>query len=275
MESLSVLVHTLARRLIVVAPFLIVGFGVEALTRTEYATSLRSVRFNLTCTAIVVAVDVLVGVTIALAVADLTAMLPGHGFLVLPFSVHPGPLEVVGMACLWLVLRDFFYYWFHRLQHHSAWLWPQHELHHSEECMNVTTAWRHHWLEFPLESVFVIAPLTYAADPPAAITVAVAMLANTIGHFIHLNGRISLGRWNWLLANPHTHRIHHSCAPAHLDKNFAAVFPLWDVLFGTFYQPARDEYPPTGLSSGSPPDSVAQAMLDPFRRWWRMARGHR
>jgi sterol desaturase/sphingolipid hydroxylase (fatty acid hydroxylase superfamily) len=37
----------------------------------------------------------------------------------------------------------------------------------------------------------------------------------------------------WLLTSPQYHRIHHSLKPAHFDKNFAAWFPLWDILFRT------------------------------------------
>jgi len=31
------------------------------------------------------------------------------------------------------------------------------------------------------------------------------------------------------------------------DKNFAAFFPVIDILFGTYYRPRRDEYPRTGI----------------------------
>ena len=34
----------------------------------------------------------------------------------------------------------------------------------------------------------------------------------------------------------------------HRDKNFAGLLPLWDILFGTYYQPAPGEYPQTGIA---------------------------
>jgi hypothetical protein len=49
------------------------------------------------------------------------------------------------------------------------------------------------------------------------------------------------------------------CSPVHkrsafttaisrnIAKNFVAFFPIWDILFGTYYHPARDEFPPTGV----------------------------
>ena len=35
--------------------------------------------------------------------------------------------------------------------------------------------------------------------------------------------------------------------PQHKDRNFAAFFPIWDILFRTFYFPKRDEFPDTGI----------------------------
>src|SRR5437667_12142 len=34
-----------------------------------------------------------------------------------------------------LFVYDFFYYWFHRLQHANLWLWEQHKLHHSDQAL--------------------------------------------------------------------------------------------------------------------------------------------
>ena len=56
--------------------------------------------------------------------------------------------------------------------------------------------------------------------------------------FFHsLELRIQLGRWSWVAGAPQVHRIHHSRLPQHADKNFAAYFPIWDVLFGTYWHP--------------------------------------
>ena len=37
--------------------------------------------------------------------------------------------------------------------------------------------------------------------------------------------------------SPAHHHVHHSRHPEHIDKNFAFVFPVWDVLFGTYHMP--------------------------------------
>ena len=179
-------------------------------------------------------------------------------------------LRCFALGFAYLAVRDFFYYWLHRLQHTSKWLWAEHALHHSDESLNVTTSIRHHYLEIPLTTLFVNLPLLYLVKPPAlTLTVAISILSITeVSN--HLNLRLGLGRFSWIVATPQNHRIHHSPSPEHLDKNFAAFFPVWDVLFGTYYQPNKGEYPTTGLSSGERVTTTRQALLLPFTMWRKM-----
>jgi hypothetical protein len=37
-----------------------------------------------------------------------------------------------------------------------------------------------------------------------------------------------------LFVTPSAHRVHHGSNPEYIDKNFGAVFIVWDQLFGTF-----------------------------------------
>ena len=168
-------------------------------------------------------------------------------------------------------LKDFFYYWFHRLQHSSKWLWAEHKLHHSDEYLSVTTNLRHHWLEMPLTFLFVYIPASLLFSSPPLITFPLAVvITGMLSYFIHLNVRVGFGPLSWLLASPQSHRIHHSRLRHHYDKNFAQFFPLWDVMFGTYYHPQKDEYPPSGLASGPPVDTVGLALMLPFIEWRRM-----
>ncbi|MEO6748416.1 MAG: sterol desaturase family protein [Casimicrobiaceae bacterium] len=199
-------------------------------------------------------------------------------------SAHPGwfgLLHIDGKvdAALSLVvfffIYDFFYYWFHRLQHRSPLLWQQHKLHHSEESLNATTAMRHHWLEEMLRIFFVGIPmaLVFGLTPVTAGWLGAALIYWP--YFIHANLRLPLGHLTRVVVGPQAHRIHHSRDAAHADRNFAAVFPLWDLLFGTFCAPRAGEYPRTGLTSGERVTSFWQANVLPFTGWrdmWR-ARG--
>jgi hypothetical protein len=82
--------------------------------------------------------------------------------------------------------------------------------------------------------------------------------------------RIQFGRASVLLVSTQTHRIHHSILPQHRDKNFANWFPIWDILFGTYYHPARDEFPPTGVEEEREITSLWESQVLTVREWWNM-----
>jgi sterol desaturase/sphingolipid hydroxylase (fatty acid hydroxylase superfamily) len=85
--------------------------------------------------------------------------------------------------------------------------------------------------------------------------------------FIHANLKLSLGRLSWLFDGPQLHRIHHSRLLEHFDRNFAAFFPIWDVIFGTYYHPRPDEFPPTGVAGEPEVTTFRDAAWLPFRTW--------
>lgn len=63
------------------------------------------------------------------------------------------------------------------------------------------------------------------------------------GFFIHANLRWRFGWLEWLLSTPASHHWHNSNDdPAHINQNFAPLFPWIDRLFGTPYLPK--DHPP-------------------------------
>lgn len=204
-----------------------------------------------------------------LVLASLLMHAPGR---ISAFADGGNVAKAFGLSFYWLATRDFFYYWLHRLQHGTKWLWAEHALHHADEHVNVTTSVRHHWLETPLQVVFVDAPLLLLLRPPIITIAVIAWLLSLIQFTNHMNFRFGLGRFSWLVATPQSHRIHHSRFEEHLDRNFAAFFPLWDVIFGTYYAPRRGEYPATGLVSGERVRTVEQALFLPFLIWRKLWR---
>jgi sterol desaturase/sphingolipid hydroxylase (fatty acid hydroxylase superfamily) len=182
-----------------------------------------------------------------------------------------GILGAVIAMLIWALIFDFFNYWLHRLEHRSSILWQEHLLHHCDEYVNVTSAARSHFLEQILMPLFITVPMAILfALPPITIS-AIALTPVAWNHVVHLNLRVGFGRLWWLLTSPQYHRVHHSLEPAHFDKNFAAWFPLWDILFGTAYRPEDGEYPSTGVG-GVVVRSMSQAVLLPFVRWAAMAK---
>jgi len=172
-------------------------------------------------------------------------------------------------VCIFFLIYDFFYYWWHRAQHTSAWLWAVHELHHSERHLNVTTSARHHWLEELIRFFVVLLPMSliFRLDGPSIGVV--FTFAMFFGYFIHLNLRLELGVLTGVIGGPQYHRLHHSIENQHHNRNFAAVFPIWDRLFGTQRLPLPGEWPETGLSERPKGNSWRHALFGPFITWGR------
>ena len=255
--------------LALLVPFALTGLLVEAfcLAQARQRGYIQNLVFNLLCTILFFAGDMAAGTLFSFYLARMIRALPGAGLFALPTPNRLTLLYVVVATALWIAATDFFCYWWHRLQHTSAWLWALHEVHHSEEQLNVTSAYRHHWLEAPFKTVAVVAPITYLFVPIPAIAASVFLAGLGLTCFAHLNARIGFGPLNWMLLTPQMHRIHHSRQSRHRDRNFAFVLPLWDVLFGTYYHPTPTEYPATGLASGERVETTWQAIAWPFLRW--------
>ena len=52
-----------------------------------------------------------------------------------------------------------------------------------------------------------------------------------------------MGFLEHIIVTPSHHRVHHAINPEYIDKNYAAIFILWDKWFGTF-QEELDSKPP-------------------------------
>jgi len=171
---------------------------------------------------------------------------------------------------LFFFVYDFFYYWWHRAQH-TTFFWAQHKLHHAETSINVTTGNRHHWLEEPIRVFAILLPMSvlFAIQPPTIVWLWTGFML--WGYFVHMNIRLELGWLTPVLAGPQYHRLHHSFQAEHIDRNFAAFFPIWDVLFRTYVAPKPGEFPRTGLHDGEQLNHWLWSSASPFRDWTKAA----
>lgn len=182
-----------------------------------------------------------------------------------PVGYRPSVWAAVAFTILGFAIVDFFYYWMHRLQH-TPWLWEQHKQHHRDR--NVNAAATHHFLEETVRAVVVTLPMGLLLNFTAMQVAYVAMLSPLYGQFIHANVRLNMGWFTPIITGPQLHRLHHSIEPEHRDKNFAAYFPLWDILFGTYYRPKRGEFPATGVP-GLESVTWREMLIGPFEAWFR------
>jgi sterol desaturase/sphingolipid hydroxylase (fatty acid hydroxylase superfamily) len=185
----------------------------------------------------------------------------GGGVLVLP-SAGWG---IVWALPLYVLTMDLSEYLFHRAQHASQFLWAMHSLHHSDKSLNITTATRHFWVEASLKALFVY-PFIGLLLLPSPTIIVIYTIFTYWNFVVHMNVPLSFGRFWFVLNSPHYHRIHHGSTQVYANHNFAALLPVYDILFGTPYRPARDEYPPTGVSDGDAPRTLREAVFWPIRR---------
>jgi sterol desaturase/sphingolipid hydroxylase (fatty acid hydroxylase superfamily) len=138
---------------------------------------------------------------------------------------------------VYFVLYDFAAYWVHRAQHRFSWWWALHSLHHSQRRVTVWTDDRNHILDDLLVNL-VLAVFAQVVGVQPDDFVLILIVGRLVESWSHANIDMSFGRVGArLLVAPRFHRLHHARADAsepHIhDHNFAPVFPVWDMLFGT------------------------------------------
>ena len=223
------------------------------------------------------------GIAAAVNAVALSALARHFGFHLglIDFRFASGKGLLLLAAAVWtaMIIGDFFFYWFHRSLHKSKILWQHHKLHHMDEQLEAITLNRQNWIEVFIAALMIFAPvaLLFKLDKPdpAQLGLLAGTFAATLGTFLgigHMNVRLQAGKASLFYCSPQVHRIHHSRLPQHQDKNFAFCLPLWDVLFGTYYAPQRDEFPPVGVEGEQEIQSFWEAQIFTQREWWRMFR---
>ncbi|MCF8531624.1 MAG: sterol desaturase family protein [Reyranella sp.] len=151
---------------------------------------------------------------------------------------------------VYFILYDFAAYWLHRAQHAFPWWWALHSLHHSQRKMTVWTDDRNHVVDDLLITLALVLFSQLVGVQPGEYVV-ILMIGRLVESWSHANVDMNFG-WlgNRLLVGPRFHRLHHALAnpdERHIqDHNFAPVFPIWDILFGTAIYDTRNR--PTGVA---------------------------
>ena len=194
----------------------------------------------------------------------------------------------MGIAVIYMLvamgLADFTAYVIHYLQHKVPFLWEFHKVHHSPEVMHPLSNFREH----PIDNI------VYTASIGATFGLVMSLAFNWLGYMpnvIALMGAPLLsvlfnlggyhlrhshiwlrwpGKWSMVFPSPAHHHVHHSCHPDHLDKNFAFMLPLWDVIFRTYHMPETNKDVKFGVYGVETPeyDTIAKIYLLPLRKTW-------
>jgi len=159
-----------------------------------------------------------------------------------------------------LLALDFQNYWAHRLLH-TKYLWGVHALHHSDAHMTWTTTYRIHIFEWAIMSCVYVSLIGWLKLPVEAVAAAGA-IRSWHSKLIHCQLGWTFGRFSKVLASPNYHRWHHSVEPESFGKNLSDMFPMWDILFGTHYNPGVCE---TELGVADMKDGFFPGQLYPFK----------
>lgn len=228
----------------------------------------RAAVTNTLATFAVVAVNLVLIPVVFLAAEAMRGLYAQFGIPSIPASFWMAtPWLIVVIVAL--VTSDFADYWSHRLLHTKIG-WPIHAVHHSDTHVNGFTALRVHALEIVVMKAFYIIFLTWIGIPSELI-VTTYIFASMHNAYVHLELDIDHGPFNWLLASPRFHRWHHADFPAAYGKNLANMMPIWDRLFGTYYEAGPCAEKMGAESDGIPATDPAKLVLLPFVLWYRQA----
>jgi sterol desaturase/sphingolipid hydroxylase (fatty acid hydroxylase superfamily) len=205
-----------------------------------------------------------------LGVVFSVARLAGYGALagdlidrvrsVIPWRVWAHPTARQWVECL--ALADLVGYWSHRLRH-SAWLWPFHAVHHSATRLDGLAAARMHPLDDLVDNVAVGLVMVLFAREEVFELLGATLMVHTV--FTHAAVRCDLGPLRYVLVSPTFHRWHHAAEKALPGCNFAGMFSLYDLVFGTFFCPVGALPARFGTPDDPVPETLLAQLAHPFR----------
>jgi sterol desaturase/sphingolipid hydroxylase (fatty acid hydroxylase superfamily) len=161
----------------------------------------------------------------------------GHGIGLLNWAALPLPVLLPAA----LLLRGFISFFIHFLMHKIPVFWRLHRVHHLDTEMDVSTTVRFHPLEF-VGNLLVGIPLVLLFGLPVWTLLLYELLDVAVTLFSHANIRLPARLERilcYVIVTPDLHRVHHSTLQPETDSNFGAVFPIWDLVFGTFRTETR------------------------------------
>lgn len=211
----------------------------------------------------------------------LNSLLPKF-LLILPMSMVAGGLHYLAPIGLYswmadmplltrfaaaMIVGEFGAYWGHRWMHEIPVLWRFHAIHHSAEEMDWLVNTRAHPLDMVFGRLSGLIPIyVLGLAQPTGNTVDIVpllyVLAGTVwSFFIHANVRWRFGWLEWIISTPAFHHWHHTKdGPEYIDKNYAAIFPWMDKLFGTFYLPKKQWPVQYGIDTPMTPGLAGQLL---------------
>ncbi|MGE0594692.1 MAG: sterol desaturase family protein [Vicinamibacterales bacterium] len=167
-------------------------------------------------------------------------------------------------ALITLAARALVSYGTHYAMHAVPGLWRLHRVHHLDTELDVTTTVRFHPFELVVQTLpGVGAALAVGFVPWVLVFYETLDVVVTLWTHSNLTLPPAVNHvLRYAIVTPDTHRIHHSAWAPETNSNYGAVFPWWDLVFGTFTVRSRE--PQRAMRLGL--DEVRGAAA--HRAWW-------
>ena len=160
--------------------------------------------------------------------------------------------------------------WFaHLANHRVRMLWRFHELHHSQEDMNVLTVFRTHPLIHVSYLIALLPGIVLLAN--GALPTTLLVIYGAIVAFAHSNTNLGFGPLERIFVSPNFHRIHHQLDGPQ-DVNLGFALTIWDQLFHRAVFPTAETIrTDTGLPGSAAGRRAGRRATPPSRRLRRPA----
>ncbi len=188
--------------------------------------------------------------------------------------------SIIVEGIIGFLLMDLAFYYWHLLNHKVSFLWRFHNVHHFDPDLDVSTAFRFHFVEIGLSTIFRVIQLSVIGISPIAFMIyELFFTANTI--FQHSNIRLPImfeRILNKIIVTPRMHGVHHSRFMNETNSNYSTVFSWWDIIHKTI----RLNIPQNKIIIGVPAYSVQKdntlvnVFMLPFKKqrdYWKSSDG--
>ncbi|PQA85407.1 sterol desaturase family protein [Hyphococcus luteus] len=200
--------------------------------------------------------------TSPLIVAPITAFGANHLLWERPEALHGGLILIAD-----IVILDLWTYWVHRAWHRVPVMWRFHKVHHFDEFLDTTSAFRFHLGEVIVSAALRLIPITALAMPLAhVLTFETVFICAVLFHHSNLRLPSAFERaLSKIMVTPSIHWVHHHAVMRDTHSNYAAIFSLWDRLFASKSATPRTPEMKIGLESVED-KPLLRLILTPFMR---------
>ncbi|MEZ5826183.1 MAG: sterol desaturase family protein [Geminicoccaceae bacterium] len=148
-----------------------------------------------------------------------------------------------------VLVLDLWIYWWHRANHEIQFFWRFHQVHHLDELLDTTSAFRFHFGEVVLSAaVRSLVVLLFDIPMTSVIVFEALVLASAI--FQHSDAALPPAVERALakvLITPGIHWVHHHAVREDTDSNYGTLFSFWDRIFGSKSRTERFAGMPLGV----------------------------